>query len=650
MAQVHRCTVGTEAAEDCTSRREASWSSEEHDTPTNTYKQRTDEFKKLFKDLPESERLIADYACALQRDILLQGRLYLTENRLCFHSNFFLWGTTITLTLKDITSMTREKTAKLIPNAIQVSTESDKYFFTSFSARERSYLSVFRMWQNSLLDKQLTKQEFWQMVRQHYGSDLGLNNEEMESLQVSTDSTSQAGSAMKQSGEEHAGRLERPSTLRLPLVETAAAEFTTTSEEAPQPSPVVLNGNALSVEEPRDGNVRLRTPGQPPDRHSQERVSKRSVHSLDLNSNEDRLTERSTSDPLEEEERLGSSQGQGRLYVNRVFHISAEKMFELLFTDSDFIRRFMSERKITGMVATPWKKDSSGGQRRTLNYTITISNPLIGKFSTATETQAMNKDSQEGQYYLVDAEVFTHDVPYHDYFYTLNRYCIIRSSRRRCRLRIYTDVKYKKQPWGLVKSFITKNSWSGLEDYFRHLETELLEEEAELNQGSGDPSKLSAARRRRRGCNRSHLDHLGMPGKSLSAGDLGPGSRAGPPGAVLDFKGTQKWSLTTIVAFMSLILLVLTVLNLSLFFKLWAMEDIAHRMHISTKMRLKDKTNLKLSPDLASRQFPHQKSQEERMLLRTVLQDSIHLLEQLRSSLIMLQRNFELQNKTGVTP
>lgn len=35
--------------------------------------------------------------------------------------------------------------------------------------------------------------------------------------------------------------------------------------------------------------------------------------------------------------------------------------------------------------------------------------------------------------------------------------------------RIYTDVKYKKQPWGLVKSFITKNSWSGLEDHFRHL-------------------------------------------------------------------------------------------------------------------------------------------------------------------------------------
>ncbi|TDG97312.1 hypothetical protein EPR50_G00224610 [Perca flavescens] len=106
--------------------------------PLPTYKQRLDEFRKLFKELPESERLIVDYPCALQRDILLQGRLYLTENWLCFYSNVFR-GTKITLTLKDLITMTREKTARLIPNAIQVCTSTDKFFFTSFSAREKSY-------------------------------------------------------------------------------------------------------------------------------------------------------------------------------------------------------------------------------------------------------------------------------------------------------------------------------------------------------------------------------------------------------------------------------------------------------------------------------------------------------------------------------
>lgn len=38
-----------------------------------------------------------------------------------------------------------------------------------------------------------------------------------------------------------------------------------------------------------------------------------------------------------------------------------------------------------------------------------------------------------------------------------------------CATRVYTNVKYKKQPWGLVKSFITKNSWSSIEDNFRQL-------------------------------------------------------------------------------------------------------------------------------------------------------------------------------------
>lgn len=39
----------------------------------------------------------ADYSCALQRDILLQGRLYLSENWICFYSNIFRWETLVRL-------------------------------------------------------------------------------------------------------------------------------------------------------------------------------------------------------------------------------------------------------------------------------------------------------------------------------------------------------------------------------------------------------------------------------------------------------------------------------------------------------------------------------------------------------------------------
>uniref|UniRef100_A0A3Q4I5E4 GRAM domain containing 1c n=1 Tax=Neolamprologus brichardi TaxID=32507 RepID=A0A3Q4I5E4_NEOBR len=244
-----------------------------------------------------------------------------------------------------------------------------------------------------------------------------------------------------------------------------------------------------------------RSPAPQLDRLVPERVSKRSSLSLDLNANENGVSEESGS----ESEGEGDKMPLG--YLNRVFHIGAKHMFEILFTDSSFIRRFMDARKITNITSTAWQKDSSGNMKRSLNYTITINNPLIGKFSTATEYQTLYKESRDGQYYLINSEVYTHDVPYHDYFYTQTRYYIMSNSKRKCRLRVYTDVKYKKQPWGLVKSFITKNSWRGIEENFRHLEAELLEEEAEMNQGGGEAGKIGGLRRRRRTYSRTLAEH-----------------------------------------------------------------------------------------------------------------------------------------------
>ncbi|XP_078136453.1 protein Aster-C [Sander vitreus] len=609
--------------------------------PLPTYKQRLDEFRKLFKELPESERLIVDYPCALQRDILLQGRLYLTENWLCFYSNVFR-GTKITLTLKDLITMTREKTARLIPNAIQVCTSTEKFFFTSFTAREKSYQGVFRMWQNTLLDKPLTSLELWQIIKQHYGHDLGLSHEDMESLQLSAEPSKQTILTARPGGDEGLRRLERPPSLHLPGMEHGPLE-TSTPQGEDLPSPLGSQTSSNAQEDSRSTLSQRRSPAPSLDRLAPERISKHSSFSLDLNANKNNMSEQSGSESIEDvEERVGLSQVHGRLYLNKVFHISASKMFELLFTDSSFIRRFMNVRKTTNASFTAWQKDDVGNMKRSLNYTISISNPLVGKFSTATENQILYKESREGQYYVMDSEVYTHDVPYHDYFYTQNRYYIIGNSKRKCRLRVYTDVKYKKQPWGLVKSFITKNSWSGIQDYFRQLEAELLEEEAELNQAGGDSGKMGGLRRRRRTYSRTLPEHMkpnkqyGQDPEQHRDGNMGP----------IEMNDLHRWNTTTIVAGMSVILLILTVMNLGLFFKLWAMEDVVHRMYLSTKHRLKEQSQ---ASSLASEYGPKQRPwfREDAQLLKTVLQDSINLLDQLHSSLVVLQQNFALANHTA---
>ncbi|XP_017261819.1 protein Aster-C isoform X2 [Kryptolebias marmoratus] len=606
--------------------------------PLQSYKQRLEEFRRLFKELPESEVLLLDYPCALQRDILLQGRLYLSENWVCFYSNVFR-GTKIMLTLKEITTMSREKTARLIPNAIQICTNTEKLFFTSFSARERSYQGVFRMWQNTLLNKPLTCPELWQMVKQHYGYDLGLSNEEMESLQVSTEANAQASPPQKPAGEDGSVKPERPNSLRLPAMDMAPIESSTPQgEEFPSP----ITAAKTNTDESRNTPSMRRSPAPTPeDRLAPDRVSKRSSNSLDLNANENGVSEQSGSESVEEEERISLSEVPGRLYLNRVFHISANKMFELLFTDSSFTRRFMNARKITNPSLNAWQKDASGNMKRTLNYTITISNPLIGKSSAATENQILYKESREAQFYIVDSEVYTHDVPYHDYFYTQTRYYIVSVSKRKCRLRVYTDVKYRKPTWGLVKSFITKNSWSGIEDNFRQLEAELLEEEAEMTQAGVESGKMGGLRRRRRTYSRTLLEHM-KPNKQYGQDPEPRDGNMGP----MEMTGSYRPSTTTIVAGMSVILLLLIVLNLGLFFKLWAMEDAAHQMYLNTKHRLKDRLQASFTPEYGPKQGPI-RTPEEARLLKTVLQDSINLLEQLRSSLMVLQQNFALANRTA---
>ena len=138
----------------------------------NSYKQKNEDFKKLFK-LPSEEHLLVDYSCALQKEILAHGRLYISLNYVCFRANIIGWETTVfyqllvlllicyvillfffcsklIIRLKDIKNIYKDKTAKIIPNAISVLLENEKYFFTSCVSRYKTYTSLFRVWQMAL--------------------------------------------------------------------------------------------------------------------------------------------------------------------------------------------------------------------------------------------------------------------------------------------------------------------------------------------------------------------------------------------------------------------------------------------------------------------------------------------------------------------
>lgn len=80
---------------------------------------------KLKMDL--NENLISSFACALSEKIQLQGRLYITNKRLFFHSNFnssnlFFGDTVLNIPKADILSIQKRTNAFIFDNSISVLT------------------------------------------------------------------------------------------------------------------------------------------------------------------------------------------------------------------------------------------------------------------------------------------------------------------------------------------------------------------------------------------------------------------------------------------------------------------------------------------------------------------------------------------------
>lgn len=474
----------------------------------------------------------------------------------------------------------------------------------------------------------LTRQEFWQLLQQNYGAELGLNAEEMENLSVSIEDNVQPRSPERSNLDDCGERDEKLSKTISFIPESMNRASETES----------IDGNLPKAELGKEEAQSEKQIKKSPSLTSEKRLPSKS---LDLNKNEYLSLDKSSTSDSVDEENIPEKELHGRLYIDRVFHISADKMFELLFTSSRFMQRFANSRNIIDVVSTPWTVEPGGNQLRTMTYTIILNNPLTGKSTAATEKQTLYKESRETQFYLVDSEVVTHHVPYHDYFYTVNRFHIFPSSEQKCRLRVSTDLKYRKQPWAIIKSVIEKNSWSSLEDYFKQLESDLLMEESTLSQSIEDPGKLSGLRRRRRTFNRT-ADTVPKLSSQRSSGDGGVDDKGDAAGKK---KETESYH-TALIVVMSIFLLFLVLLNVTLFMKLSRIEHAAQAVY---RLHLQEEKSLNLASDMVSRAENNQKHHDQAHRLKGVLRDSIVMLEELKSSLIMLQRTFDLlnKNKTG---
>uniref|UniRef100_A0A8D0QN69 GRAM domain containing 2B n=1 Tax=Sus scrofa TaxID=9823 RepID=A0A8D0QN69_PIG len=96
-------------------------------------------FHKLFLDVPTEEPLKQSFTCALQKEILYQGKLFVSDNWICFHSKVFGKDTKISIPAFSVTLIKKTKTALLVPNALIIATVTDRYIFVSLLSRDSTY-------------------------------------------------------------------------------------------------------------------------------------------------------------------------------------------------------------------------------------------------------------------------------------------------------------------------------------------------------------------------------------------------------------------------------------------------------------------------------------------------------------------------------
>ncbi|KRY38073.1 GRAM domain-containing protein 1B [Trichinella spiralis] len=445
-----------------------------------TYKTRCEEFRRVFKEPAENEKLVIDYSCAYQKEILLHGRMYLSQNWLCFYSNIFKWETQVTIRYKDIVAVTKERTAKIIPNAIYVVTNTnEKLFFTSFSARDKTFMMLFRLWQYALLDQVVYPGDMWSWAQHGYDeADLSESEVEEEAAVAYEELGATYGAEMVDSNvgveiasseqirfrncrQKGSGSTIRsqppPPSSHLSLTNKPASSSSSSSSNssgrnggpglAPKGTKDRLHGKCRSLVDFHGLTMAAAVPDS-----SSPAPARFTSNDLSENDNDDL-----DDDDDEEEACCPCTTHRGRELLNTVCPLSVDQLFLWLFTDSEFFRQLHHVRKSKNMILSDWKIDrTTKAKLRQISYSVAVNHALAPKSCEVVEKQECTEVSRAGKVYVIKVEVQNFGIPYSDAFQVDLTYCLTKVAENQCRLRVNAQVVYRKSCWGIVKRKLLK--------------------------------------------------------------------------------------------------------------------------------------------------------------------------------------------------
>ncbi|GAM21889.1 hypothetical protein SAMD00019534_050640 [Acytostelium subglobosum LB1] len=98
-------------------------------------------FHQIFSAIPNDEKLIEEYSCSYNEGGSVSiGRLYISQHHVSYAPK--IGSTQIVVPIKDITNISKKYSVYLFPNAIEINTNSQRYFFSAFLSRDLAFATL----------------------------------------------------------------------------------------------------------------------------------------------------------------------------------------------------------------------------------------------------------------------------------------------------------------------------------------------------------------------------------------------------------------------------------------------------------------------------------------------------------------------------
>ncbi|CAG8571511.1 7577_t:CDS:2 [Gigaspora rosea] len=408
---------------------------------------RNKEYHSFFKSIPCNEYLL--------NEILLQGRIYVSLNHICFHANILGWVTDVVIPFSDIKCIEKKMTALVIPNAIQITTVKSKYLFASFIFRDGAYDLFVKLWRR---------------VNPTYGHRSSLSDGSSDSTQTSpsratndiscnnSGSSTESEQAKDSDNEKLKPRNGKFSLPRIPLISKQSSrtfEKFTINKNNSSPNLSLrndLSGNDLSnisdhgnISESNSKKKKLLTPLK--------------ISIPKMSNKQQTLPSIEISQPKESKCKcLLQDEHSKFVILDTKYTGSIESIYAILF-DSNFVLDFVRKLENNNDIDFGnWSTDENSCMTRNISYIKKLSNPLGPKSTKCYLTdEVLYKDFDD--YVTIMTTTKTPDVPAGTSFCVKTRTCLMWAGANKTRVIVTGNVEFSKRT--ILKVPIEKGCMDG---------------------------------------------------------------------------------------------------------------------------------------------------------------------------------------------